>query len=514
MSLAVLADHMAAKGRNGDTMLVHMAPEEVRGLHALAAVQGEKLTINPETGLPEANILKKLLPAIIGAGISYFSGGTIDPMTAAALVGGVETVRTGDLSKGISAGFGAYSGASFTAGLSTAGSTALAGSPEAIAAGQAAAGSITPEMIAASNAALADAGMGASVTEASLREAATGEAVRDYASNLGMSDKVSAGLRGLTEKSGRDAFMGAMGGAKGLVRAGLGLAAPLMAAEDVKSKMPQTVTPTSMITPYGILGGQGGDYTMTGLGSYKPEDFIRLGGFQGLRERIARGELTPPPPPGAAGGGLMSHLADGGTPYNEDFAFAQRSEPVVRMAVGGPTLPSDIGTYTPEQKADLYNKFLGQGFNDVAIRQAAGEQTDSDWQYLQNLAAKRGSPDVSGAERTVLTDPNFKSVKGQTGLAGLNSNIQNFFETNPNVAYPAIGQEAAKYGVDTQDIIRALETGGGSGANSSTTTTMNGSRSNFFVAIAAVLSPELSSPRSYAALKPLMSRNPASTSTS
>ena len=435
MSLAVLADHLASKGRNGDSMLVHMTPDEVKGLHALAAAHGGKLTINPETGLPEANFLKKLLPTIIGAGISWMSGGTIDPMTAAAIVGGAETVRTGDLGRGISAGLGAYGGASFTAGLSTAGSTALAGSPEAIAAGQAAAGSITPEMIAASNAALADAGMGASVTEASLREAATREAVRDYASNLGMSDKVSAGLQGLTEKSGRDAFMDAMGGGKNLFKAGYMAAAPLLAADAAKAKMPTTTT------------------QVPGLFHRRNFDPIT-------------GTYFEQPPIRGANGGLMGMA--GGSSVVDDFA--QRSEPVVRMAVGGPTLPSDIGTYTPEQKADLYNKFLSQGFNDAAIRQAAGQQTDTDWQTLQNLAAQRGSPLVSGAERAVLTTPNWQSLSGQTGLAGLSSNIQNFFQTNPTVDYGDISQAAQQYGVDTQDIIRALETGGGSGAMQTVTT--------------------------------------------
>ena len=80
MSLAVLADHMASKGRGPDSMLIHMSPNEVAGLQALANQHGGSLTINPETGLPEANFLEKLLPTIIGAGISYFSGGTIDPI--------------------------------------------------------------------------------------------------------------------------------------------------------------------------------------------------------------------------------------------------------------------------------------------------------------------------------------------------------------------------------------------------------------------------------------------------
>jgi hypothetical protein len=136
---------------------------------------------------------------------------------------------------------------------------------------------------------------------------------------------------------------------------------------------------------------------------------------------------------------------------------------IVALAAGGPSLPSDVGTYTPEQKADLYNKFLSQGFTDAAIRQAAGQQTDENWQALQRIAAQRGSPDVSGAERTVLTDPNWKSISGQTGISGLNQNIQNFVQQNPNISYEQVQAAANQYGVDAADIRRAVEAGGGSG---------------------------------------------------
>ena len=54
MSLHNLAHHVRAKGRGKDTMLVHMTPREVQGLQALAKAKGGTLTINPETGLPEA----------------------------------------------------------------------------------------------------------------------------------------------------------------------------------------------------------------------------------------------------------------------------------------------------------------------------------------------------------------------------------------------------------------------------------------------------------------------------
>ena len=45
------AQELASKGRYGDSMLVHMNPEEVAGIASLAPGQ---MTINPETGLPEA----------------------------------------------------------------------------------------------------------------------------------------------------------------------------------------------------------------------------------------------------------------------------------------------------------------------------------------------------------------------------------------------------------------------------------------------------------------------------
>ena len=45
MSLHVLANHMATKGRGSDSMLAHMTPEEVASLQALAMKNGGSLTI-------------------------------------------------------------------------------------------------------------------------------------------------------------------------------------------------------------------------------------------------------------------------------------------------------------------------------------------------------------------------------------------------------------------------------------------------------------------------------------
>jgi hypothetical protein len=149
MSLELAAQHLASRGRKGDSMLVHMAPEEVRGLQALAKAGGGTLTLNPDTGLPEANFLKRMLPMIIGAGLAATGVGA--PM-AAAMVGGGYGVAKGSLREGLMAGLGAYGGAGLAGSLMSAGTGAASS-----AAGAAGANSITP--------AVADAGVQSVVPE-------------------------------------------------------------------------------------------------------------------------------------------------------------------------------------------------------------------------------------------------------------------------------------------------------------------------------------------------------------
>jgi len=331
MSLAVLADHMASKGRNGDSMLVHMTPDEVRGLHALAEAHGGGLTINPETGLPEANFLKRLLPTIIGAALAATGIGA--PM-AALMVGGFEAVRTGDLSKGIMAGLGAYGGAGIGSALSSAGATTLAGSEAALAAGQQAA---------ASQAGLEtiSAGVGEGFAQDAVRDAVAKQAAQNYAANLPVTDRLSAGLSGLTEKAGRDAFMQGLGGTKGAFRNAYMAATPLFAAETAKAGMPQTTTQMGKITPY-VTDEYG---NLRPAGSYNVGEFP---GFAAIRERYG------------AKGGLMG-LAEGGVADSSEdafsrggmFDFTQRSEPVVRMANGGATREQVLQAYRTNPGAEL-----------------------------------------------------------------------------------------------------------------------------------------------------------------
>jgi hypothetical protein len=126
MSLQLAAQHLSDQGRGPDTSLVHMSPRELKSLNDLAMANGQQLTINPETGLPEAGALDKLLPTLIGAGISYFSGGTINPAMIGLGIGGLQAARTGSLEKGLMAGLGAYGGAGLTAGFMDTGASLAA----------------------------------------------------------------------------------------------------------------------------------------------------------------------------------------------------------------------------------------------------------------------------------------------------------------------------------------------------------------------------------------------------
>jgi len=113
MSLQLAAKHLAAHGRGEDKVLVHMTPKEVKSLNDLAMAHGGQLTINPQTGLPEAGFLSAILPMVAGAALTGLSGGAINPLTAGLIVGGGSYLMNPKqgLMGGLMAGLGAYGGA-------------------------------------------------------------------------------------------------------------------------------------------------------------------------------------------------------------------------------------------------------------------------------------------------------------------------------------------------------------------------------------------------------------------
>ena len=107
MSLKLAAEHLKSKGRGPDTELVHMTKGEIKGLRQLAQAHGTDLTINPETGLPEAGMLMKILPVVAAAAATYFTAGAAAPALEAALMAEGVAAGTAATYGGIMAGAGA-----------------------------------------------------------------------------------------------------------------------------------------------------------------------------------------------------------------------------------------------------------------------------------------------------------------------------------------------------------------------------------------------------------------------
>ena len=129
MDIQQQTKNVAAQGRYGDSMLLHVNPAEVKGL-----AQAMPITINPETGQPEA-FLPLLAAPIAGSLIGSSLAGTaaasaiglggLSSLAMGALGSGVaQYAVTGDLKKGILAGITGYGIGSALQGAGAAAATA------------------------------------------------------------------------------------------------------------------------------------------------------------------------------------------------------------------------------------------------------------------------------------------------------------------------------------------------------------------------------------------------------
>jgi hypothetical protein len=235
-------------------MLMHVTPDEVQGLQKIAMSRGGSLTINPHTGLPEANIfsqawkaIKPVAAPLAGLALNYFvpglgtmMGGISNAAAAGLVTGGVGALATGSLSKGLMAGLGAYGGASLGAGLSNIGADA---------ASQAAA------QAAYNNTGLLEMGY-------------SPETVADFAAQKGASavanmtpyDKLSSGFSSAIDNpmSALNTIGGGstMAGAGKLAATALPIMAGIQANQTTKMPTLDSVTPDSYIRPYRLVRKQ------------------------------------------------------------------------------------------------------------------------------------------------------------------------------------------------------------------------------------------------------------------
>jgi hypothetical protein len=327
------AQQTQSKGRGQDTMLVHMTPGEVKGLQALAMSQGGSLTINPQTGLPEAGFLRRILPALLGAGLTIASGGTLTPLMAAGIVGGGYGVAKGSLKEGLMAGLGAYGGAGLGAGLTAAGATTAEGLAATEAAKQATGQALADE--AAKNAFLETGAVTSEAAKQAVGQTIGDQATRNafleanisntlppvstyaatatpaqIAAQQGVSGNLSMagrGLEGLMSEQGRTAFMGP----QGLGSAPYSGTASVMTAARAMTPEPEPLKTTdTFIRPYSL------DISNpSGTPQYTPQD---------TRERQqVRYAYSPQPIYKAAQGGIA---ALNGQTYDDEYGRDEYEE--------------------------------------------------------------------------------------------------------------------------------------------------------------------------------------------
>jgi hypothetical protein len=402
---------MATKGRGGDSMLVHMTPGEVQALQTLAERHGGTLTINPETGQPEANFLKKLLPTIVGAGLNFFApglgsavGGMFGLGAAAGTgiaVGGISALATGSLSRGLMAGLGAYGGASLAGGLEGLGSTAVA--PEALAAANASADPIM------SLTAAKDAATAAGIAPATGAEAA----------------KQGLAMAANNPKS----FMTAMGGPTKALGAAYAAASPMMAADTV-----QTTTPRAD-TGY-IRQKKFNPYT---------QQYIDL-------EPVKASEWGSRRFSDFAGGGIVA-LAAGGTSYQD---LTKDSTPE-QIASAYKAFTSGAGGDTQANQAAalqyLGNLGIGQGTIGQAYEkfQAAPTYTQFSNEQIGGYLAANPNADIAAATAQFNADPRaVNQFISQMG-AGFLDPTQTARGSGSAHYYDAF----SKYGIDANELFAA-----------------------------------------------------------
>lgn len=239
MSLDLAAKHLARYGRNGDDTLIHVSRKELGGLGQLAKRNGKELTVNPQTGLPEAFSLGSILPMIAGAGLAMTG---IGAPAAALIVAAEEGIRNKSLEKGLMAGLGAYGGAGIAGGLAGAGAEAAGSEAASQAAAQTASETAAAETAAASAAApiapaAVDTGLGAVdlTSSAGVPAAASAPSLTPtFSENLSY---LGQGAKNLGTTSGWENFVGSpatantaatgMGGGMQAAKYGLAAYAPI-----------------------------------------------------------------------------------------------------------------------------------------------------------------------------------------------------------------------------------------------------------------------------------------------
>jgi hypothetical protein len=464
MSLHKFAEQVAANGRGDDSLLVHMTPDEVRNLQKFAEANGTTLTINPDTGLPEAGLLSDLFKAVapialgafLGPAGAAFGGGLMSAGMAGLTVGGITTLATGSLSRGLMAGLGAYGGAGLGESLMSAGTGA--GMTEALA------GSSTGNL-----------GQAFGDVAATATDGSAGSAFNKFLTSnanpatMSASELASSGLKAAASDP--------LGFAKNnLTNIGMA-AAPIMAGAMVPTttKLPEP-RDAGLIRQmaFNINPDTGRPDPLYGTREMTPVKASEFGNktFQGQRDlfyqqnpnpyELGVGSLNQAPqqqPARMNTGGIVA-LAGGGD--------------VIRMAAGTPpamlsdeALFQKTGSWEAAATArdaqnNAQNAYNWQQQADARDQAARASNVASD---AAKLAAAVGSNTNVPTPAAVVPDASDWWANQPGGVNALYDTINNQLNTTfKNATDAQIDAAMQQYGISNEDVAAALRKGGGSQA--------------------------------------------------
>jgi hypothetical protein len=442
MSLHKFADMVAKQGRGDDSLLIHMTPDEVQRLQQFAQANGRSLTINPTTGLPEAGMLSDLFKAVaplalgafLGPGAFGIAGLGLSAGTAGLITGGLTTLATGSLSRGLMAGLGAYGGAGLAEGLANAGTSALAADATGAASGQMMSdvlaergifptlegGAVNPEYVTEANKAVSNA--------------------VSQGTNASTAAKMSAGLGSVAN----DPLQFAKDNFKYLGAA----AAPIMAGAMVPTttKMPENTNPAyirqKLYDPY--------TQTYKSLAPVKASEFGSRN-FSDAYTNPQTGQmatLQPRAPSGFAGGGIVA-LAGGGISDQQIFDYfktpgltdAQIAADMQKYDVSAADIARATGTQN--QQANYEQRFVNAIATPGITAGKFNEYTADVGLTGQNLATALQNSGMSVADQYALTH----RLDDTNLLTTAPAAAQNFYNTIGYTAGALPGDQGGLAGV-------------------------------------------------------------------
>jgi DNA-directed RNA polymerase specialized sigma24 family protein len=380
-----------------------MTPSEVQALQTLAERHGGTLTINPETGQPEANFLKKILPMVAGFALGPAGFGLMSAGMAGAAVGGITALSTGSLSRGLMAGLGAYGGASLGGSLAGAGEGAIA------------AGDIAAQQAAGTFPTLAEGAGQEAIAKYAADVGGLRDAALSKAGEAGFGAKMSAGLGQMASNPG--AYTREM-------LTGLATISPVLADEGVKTatKRPDTGTIRNYtFDPYG--------QTYTSAGNYPASEYkgMAQGGIVAL----------------AAGGTSYQDLTKDSTP--EQIASAYKA---FTSGAGGDTQANQAAALQYLGNLGIGQDTIGQAYEKF---QAAPTYTQFSNEQIGDYLAANPNADIAAATAQFNADPRaVNQFISQLG-GGFLDPTQTASGSGSAQYYDAF----SKYGIDANELFAA-----------------------------------------------------------